>query len=92
MIDIEELKKINSSMTGGQWSAEWDQQLHPVCTIYAGADQQHHGLNLFGRMNPDWNGKANVAGVCYLRNNLTDIVAEIEALRAQVTVLKGARG
>lgn len=51
----------NAARTPGVWTWEDDSCLDPgMVTVYAGRTDEFHGLNLFGRLYPDRNGKANL--------------------------------
>lgn len=69
----EELMELSAKATQGTWS--WEDG---PATVYAGrvdkvgefagSPMYGHGLNLFGRLEPDWNGKNNLDFVCALVN------------------------
>lgn len=64
--------------TGGEWT--WEDG---PATIYAGRTNDQHGMNLFGRLDIDWNGPANLDFVCHARADLPDLLAAIEAAEAR---------
>lgn len=61
-MNIENLKTIANKATQGNWT--WEDDENNVATVYSGRDNTPfkgtHGLNLFGRLDPDWNGKNNL--------------------------------
>lgn len=84
-------KELCNRATGGVWTWEADTQFGTditECTVYAGRDQHHHGLNLFGRIYPDANGYSNLEFVCKARQLLPEALAKIEALESELSEFK----
>lgn len=85
-----ELAALINTATHGPWT--WEAETHlpgNLCTIYAGRSDMGHGLNLFGRVSPDWNGSNNLNSVCAARNEgpalLIAMADEIDRLRKALT-------
>lgn len=98
MTDIEKLKALAKAATPGPWSWD-DEDFGPPdlrrrVTLYAGrvatdsgieglGPIQTHGMNLFGRMEPDANGTNNFNYVCAVSpENVLEIITELADLRA----------
>lgn len=96
--DIEKLKALAKAATPGPWSWD-DEDFGPPdlrrrVTLYAGrvatdsgieglGPIQTHGMNLFGRMEPDANGTNNFNYVCAVSpENVLEIITELTDLRA----------
>ncbi|WP_445505033.1 hypothetical protein [Microvirga sp. G4-2] len=88
------LIELREKATKGTWS--WEDDGDGVATVYAGRVDQMgewngipmyaHGLNLFGRLEPDRNGKNNLDLVCELVNNLDTIIAALQPSGEMVMV------
>lgn len=80
--DIRSIRDRLQAITPGDWTWEEEPEKQQA-TLYAGRDMMHHGLNLLGRMAPDWNGVANL-------DFITHAPRDIDALLAYVTTLMAA--
>lgn len=84
-------KELCSKATGGVWTWEADTVFGSdvtMYTVYAGRNDQCHGLNLFGRIYPDANGYSNLEFICQARELLPEALLKIEALEAELSTLK----
>lgn len=84
----DELKQIEeraTRATAGKWTWEDEPIMSTyrcrVATVYSGRDGGMHGMNLFGRIEPDWNGTANLDFICHARADVPALIAEIRRLR-----------
>ena len=71
--------------TGGEWT--WEDG---PATVYAGRGVNMHGLNLFGRLDPDWNGPANLDFVCAARADVPDLLAALDTAEDRIAELEDA--
>ena len=76
-LDLDAIEARANAATGGEWTWEDD-----PATVYAGRGDYMHGLNLFGRLELDWNGPANMEFVCHARADVPALIAEVRRLRA----------
>lgn len=82
-------QEICSKATGGNWTWEHDTHVKPdTHTVYAGRDPGMHGLNLFGRLDVDWNGENNLNFICETRALLPKALDHIETLETEVERLR----
>lgn len=84
-------KELCNKATGGVWTWEPDTVFGSdvtMYTVYAGRDNQHHGLNLFGRLYPDANGFNNLEFICKARELLPEALAKIEVLERELSDLR----
>lgn len=84
-------RQLCDNATSGTWSFEEDLSngpKHHLHTVYAGADQGRHGLNLFGRMVVDWNGENNLNFICAARSTLPKALDHIEKQDQEIARLK----
>lgn len=81
------IRRALLEMTGGEWS--WEGTIGDYKfdrpTLYSDRNAMIngwpvHGLNLLGRLEPDSNGKANLDGICTLRNETKALLDERDAL------------
>lgn len=75
MTTIQKLKSLLKGVPLGKWS--WED--NPP-TLYIGRDNEHHGFNILGRLEPDWNGE----------NTLNLIVEAINALPELLKIAEDA--
>ncbi len=83
---IPELKALVDNSTFGQWTWEPDPP-----TVYAGRSFNRHGLNLFGRLDPDSNTPANLDFICAIRNAAPELIRRLEQLEKAIDALRGIR-
>jgi hypothetical protein len=85
---LDELERLEREATADPWI--WERE-RPLATVYAGRSEHEHGYNLFGRLQPDYNGDNNLDLVCNLRNHaraLIEAARERDRLREEVLRLK----
>lgn len=91
-------KRLRERATGGKWSWEPAYKFgehHVGPTVYASrgllGDGIFHGLNLFGRMDVDTNGDANLDFVCHAANNYAALCSAVLAAREEREEAKADR-
>lgn len=78
MGDLSELKQLEKKATPGPWS--WEEEEGGRATVYSCRMDGMHGMNLFGRLEPDWNGNTNLGFLCEMRNAAPALLARLEEL------------
>jgi hypothetical protein len=83
-VEVEKLRALANNATGGDWS--WEDG---PATIYAGRTNETHGLNLLGRLYPDWNGKHNLDYICAASpKNISALIDRLAAAEATFKLMQ----
>ena len=77
-VDLDALEALYAKATLGAWS--WEDS---PATIYAARSPDRHGLNLFGRLDPDVNGSRNLDCIIALHNAFPALLAELREARGR---------
>lgn len=89
-MNIQQLRKLLAKATPGPWS--WEPECRSSkATLYSGRDYQHHGLNLFGRLEPDSNGANNLDLIVEAINALPALLDCIEQLEERLAAALAAK-
>ena len=92
---LQEIQGRAEKATAGPWIWEDDGNAltYGSCqraTLYAG-DRQMHGLNLLGRLEPDWNGFNNLQFIAHAREDVSWLLAQVATLTASCASLEQSK-
>ena len=79
---LDDLRSKANNATQGTWT--WEDEGNYHATVYSGREKYMHGLNLFGRLELDSNGKNNLDFITSASPEIVlALLAEIERLRKE---------